>query len=267
MENSYDTEAEASFQHGLKCADIEVKTLLGNRRPFYIVPHTGEAKGLEQFLDKPTEITANPKFVDLDSFSGYVTRFKTEGSIVRGFPGAEAEFQALLDYHEGPSDPRRVTHTARLSLAVPESFQELLKLADKSMNQITFVEFLEDHSKEIVTPKPADVLEIARDLTLAQGSTVKSTVRDGANTKVAFTSETATTGNNDAILPRSLLFSVQPFEGMPARFDIEAVLRVRVNDGNISFSYKLRDVRPKIQQAFRDIGEAIEKATAVPVFI
>lgn len=259
------TEAEASFNHGMQCAEIEVRTLDGQHKPFFILPRTGEVVDLSKYLDDPLNINAEPRFIDLESFCAYATRFKTPGAILRGFPD-QGKFVSSLDYHE-PEKPSRCQHSVTLDLTQPDSFKDLLAKNDKPMNQLAFVEFLEDHAKEIRDPDPAGVLEIARDLSVSEGKQVKSTVRNGANMTVQFTGDTAAAAANGAVLPTKLLFSVQPYEGMPARFDIEAVLRVRVNDGNLSFRYILRDITPKVQDAFRQIGKTLEKATAIPVFI
>lgn len=266
-ENNLRTEADSVAELAARgeCNDIDIRTIPGSSVPFYINPHTGTAVSLESLLDKPVAIAETRSFHDFASFVAYVTRFKKEGAImVEG----QGDIRAILDYHAGPEQPDRGSHVASLRLSPTAALVAWRDYNRKPLDQLTFVEFLEERAKEITEPDAASVLEIAQELHVVNGSTVTSCVRSGANMHVEFTKdETVRGGKGSVEIPRQLLVSIQPFDDHPHRFDALARLRIRTRGGQVSFTYEFDDLERALREAFRDIATKAAKAAGVPLFL
>jgi len=234
------------------------------RHPFIINPLTGRPVSLAEFLDKPLGIVETRGFADLESFVAYVTKFKGPGAII---VGEGSTLTALLDYHTGPNGPEASTHRAVFKLIQTEALQAWVQRNGKPMDQLAFVEFLEERAAEFTDPDPATLLEIAQDLHVVNGAAVSSCVRSGADIKVAFTKTEQVKASGDVVIPTKLLVNIQPFEDQPQRIETIARLRVRNREGTVTLGFTLENLPAQIRTASAEIAHAAGKAAGVEVYI
>lgn len=258
-------DATAELVREAVAGSAQPQKLSEDGRPYIINPHTGTPVDLSHLLANPLRIEAKPLFLELESFSAYVTAYKREGAALFA---NEKNVTAVLDYHAPPDAASQCTHHARLEFRETEGLKRWRAANGKALAQLQFVEFLEERAREIMTPQPASVLEICEDLHVVSGASVRSVARSGADTRLEFTKEEVAKGKSGEVdIPTKLQLYVQAFEGMPSFLDLLARLRVRIRDGAVTFTIQIEDLDLKVREAARSVAQNAASATALPLFI
>ena len=217
-------------------------------------------------------IDAKPKFQDSGSFVKYVNTFKDQRS--RCFADAQnVNFTAMLDYHtpgdEGSEEaPEFLSHRASLQLQYSPEWRIWFGLHDKLVSQTDFAEHIEDNRADIVTPSPAQMLEVARDLSAHSEVNFASKVnlRNGTATLQYDEQLKASVANGSIEVPETFLIRIPVFFGGEAQA-IEVKLRFRISDGKLKFQIKLYRPAEVIAAAFETTRAAIADQNGLDVLL
>lgn len=219
----------------------------------------------------PKIVSGNVLLQTAPSLCDYVNRFKNDDTIT--FANIDKnEVVTVIDYHRQPPHgvpasvddpkPRLLAHRATFALKFSEQWTVWTRSNDKLMSQVDFADFLEQNGLDVVEPEGADLLEVIKDLQLYSNSSLKSRVRHGGTTNLSFTKDAELSGSKDGDteIPSMLKLRIPVYFGEGA-VDIRALIRLRANDGEAQFGYKL--IRPEsIRQAeFQRIVNAIASIT------
>lgn len=230
-----------------------------------------ETIDLEEFGAHPRRAKGDVTLRDPASFIAYVLDYK-DPDVTQLFAD-QKKVTAVLNHHRrigldaGWSDWRAV-----LELKYTPAWTAWATLATSGwMAQADFADFIEVNYQDILKPAPADFLEIVTNLRLASASVVESKLNaaNGA-LRVRYEENFVPVGGkgDDAgvvEIPTVITLSLQVFEGGKA-FDIDALLRYRVNQGAISFRLQYRnDLQRKFDEAFEEMLAGIAEAVGLPV--
>lgn len=215
-------------------------------------------------VPKPKFITAAPQLQSTAALIDYVSRFKTENTVIFADKDDEC-IRAVIDYHAAESKDAGIgKHTAVLDLMLSDEFQTWLGIDGAWMPQKGFARFIELNAEDIATPKGADLLEMVLDLEKTKTVSVARKLRaagsdDGSS---GFQSDAGGT-----VLPAAFKLSMPLFYGESNKVEITAYTKDRLDDAKIEIGFDLNRVQLIRQREFTRIGMEIAQATSVPFML
>lgn len=241
-------------------AGCQVSSLLAQKYPYGLPPR------------KPDHIKTTVSLTNAASFCAYVKLYADAHTRIFGNP-EEFSFRAVLDYHgasntpnlipDGSGTPAPTTpstlsaefmdHNAIFNLRKSEQWNVWIARNEKEIPQVEFAEFIEDNCADIVDPKSAIMLQIARELTahmdvnFASKVTPKNGTTQFAYTEVLTTGQPGQSGNME--VPDKFTILIPIFYGEQL-VTVEARLRFRINSGKLKFIFKLYRPAELLSDAF-----------------
>ncbi len=222
--------------------------------PYAVVPNDAHLESLEKYLYNdhnltPERIKAHVAVHDPESFIEYYTKFSDPNSrIFADEPNLQVT--GILDYHAaGEGSPRWCQHRLTLTLRESEEWKIWIASNNKQFSQMQFAEFLEQNSMDIITPAPAAMIEVARDLEAHTEVEFAAGARtqDG-QVRFKYSEQTkATVGGGSVAVPEQFTIFIPVFVGGQS-IGLQALLRFRIKEGKLVLWYTL--LRP--EQVRRD---------------
>lgn len=214
----------------------------------------------------PERIVATRTFHEGDSFGRYVHAYKGGASQLIADITAN-KVVALLDYPSpnASGDVPAREHVAIWPVPFSEEFKVWSAFQGKYHPQTGFLEFLEENLSEIVTPEPADILELVKDFDAIQTVKFNSKKRlDNGDFTLNYSSDTQVKGG--VSLPRKLTLEMPIYLGeQPVRF--EAWFRTRIEEGSLHLMLQFHRIEPVKIAAFRQaVTRAAETAGLDPQY-
>lgn len=225
---------------------------------------------------RPERIGQVVELVDVDSFTRYLNEHKDCRS--RIFAQVLAEpygLTAILDYHAGANveEVERAefkSHVCKLVFTPTDAWKEWAEKSGDPMAQDDFALFVEERQPDIVEPKGADLLELAKSIAATRGVKFDRRIRlDNGSTALHFDDKTeATAGlNGQLTIPDKLVLKFPIFLGMPNQC-IECRFRYRLQDGGrLVLSYEIVRKQQLLLDAMRNVLDIVMEATGVPSFL
>lgn len=227
-----------------------------NGTPFLIIKEGHKAQELEELRDFPLRIEQKTVHTTAISFIEYYNNFSDANSVIM-INDESNEFIAYLDYHQ-PDQPDWKAHQSRFKLKPTVEWNNWQQNDKKTMSQTDFGNFIETNLEEIITPSGAEMLEIA--LSIQAKTEVKfSQAQRLDNGQMQFTYHediNGTAGTKGQLkIPQTFVIGLKLYEGGEP-YQIEARLRYRIKEGELSMWYEL--IRPhKTVQANLDDTESL----------
>lgn len=213
----------------------------------------------------PPFIDAQPQFTKLESFLSYVEQFKTGATQI--FANKDGGvIKAFIDYHM-TDKVQHNRHIPSLAIKYSEELKNWLAADKAPLNQLQFAEFIEDNMANVVEPDGGLLLDIVTNLSSSKKVEFQSSVRlnDGMQ-RVSYSEEGTNKGRNDLDVPSQLKLALPIFYGEDdVLYSVGVTLRCRIKDGQAIFVIKMKDVQKKIDEAFTDLCEKINKALVLQV--
>lgn len=241
------------------------------------------AAGLVPFLTPPLNpllpdfVQQQEVMVEPKSFTAYITAFKSSTAICRASLSKNS-IVAVLDYHgrarEGGGDaavPGRSAHVVTLSCPFDLDYARWRPVfaGKQTFNQDELARFLEDMIHTIAAPPAGDLTEAIADLEIVRHVHFKSARNDrNGNVTIAYQElddENVPVRDGKLTLPESVSIVVPIFQGGNPVM-LVAKLRHRMDKGVVAFSLIVPSIDVKEREAFRSIGDGVERDTATPIF-
>lgn len=206
--------------------------------PAIVLPAGHELTMLEGHRDRPIRIKQNTTHHTAESFVDYYNKFVEPNSVI--FIDKQTDtFTAILDYHD--DRPAYISHRATFSLKKTNEWESWLRNDKQPMTQDNFGRFIEDNLEEIIEPSGADMLEIALSIQAKTTVNFSSAQRlDNGQVQLTYVEDiNGTAGAKGQLkIPQTFTIGLKLFEGGEP-YRIEARLRYRIKDGNLSLWYEL----------------------------
>jgi uncharacterized protein YfdQ (DUF2303 family) len=249
-----------------------VQTARDGSVPFAVVPADCQVESLADLIfnehnARPERIKQAVKVSDAASFVEYYTLFHDENSRLFAWEPS-LSVTAVIDYHAAGSEqaPRWGSHSITLTLQQSDECKIWNASNGKQFGQMEFAEFLEQNSMDIMSPDPAHVVEVARDL----AATTEVEFGSGSRTqdgqvrfKYQETVKASVQGGALAV-PDRFTIGIPVFIGGDVS-EIGVLLRFRVRDGHLVLWYTL--VRPDKAKRNAFIAERERIASALSATI
>lgn len=259
---------------------------LDNGQQVAAVPDDYALTDLETFRDNPNRITNTINVNGLDSFLGYVNRFKGASSTIFITPdltqlatGAVLA-TAYLDYHAAASDatvdealPSWMGHRVELFAQPSLPYAKLLNLDGKLLTQPEFAQALEDIARFSSSHPAAELVEIARTISLASKGDFKS-FEDELSGSVDFRFDMAVrasagTQERRLSVPSIIDFKIPLIDGLTP-VGVQAKFLYRVPEqpgGKVLLGVKIVDRVWIEQAAVSEAKEMVAEGTKLPVYV
>lgn len=234
----------------------------GDGAPYTVVPQSYRIENLERFLLKPLRVRGARQFVALESFNRYVSQFKQADTRIMLSRNGNAT--AVLDA-SGPANPQWEEHTANFAVTYSDRWTLWDGASRRPMTQKQFAEFVEDNNADIISPKPAQMLEIAQTLQVEQNSNFRSAIRlENGNVNLGYQRQTtAKAGQNDELeIPSQFTIQIPVLEAESAR-QIPVRLRYELSDGKLSLTFEILQRQRLLDDVKRSIYATIASDTGI----
>ena len=240
-------------------------------RPYAVVPEGYTIEELPSAA-RPERPRAVVQLRDAASFIRYYNDHKIDASRIYARLDP-ALFLAVFD--EFDDKVPAVDGTARqadwrefrAAFSVPASREwKLWTAADrKPMGQLSFAEFLQDNLPDVVQPAGADLLQLALNFEAAQTGTYVATQRlqDGSH-NLQWRADNNSSGS--VKLPEHITLQIPVFEN-EATSEMQARLKYRVKDGQLTLWYELVRPHKVLEAAFRSAWDRIAEGTQAVILL
>lgn len=220
----------------------------------------------------PKVVTQHVKMQTAQSLGEYINRFKNEDTMLFADIASDT-IVAVIDYH-GTVDttdtaklsPRLAIHRATLSLPKSLEWQTWTRASGQMMTHVAFATFLEENAVDIKAPVGADLLELCRDLQVAQNVNFGSSVRMGDLTQVNYQKDQDALSKGSIALPQSIQLSIPVYFG-EAAVSVTAFMRRQIEDGKLKLGIQLSRAENVRQDEFHRvvdwITDEVENLTTV----
>ena len=233
--------------------------------PAILVPSGTSLLSLEDRLPAPVRVRENHRFIDADSFSGYVNRFKKPETILVASV-SDLTLTAHIDYHGDDGTPSWSTHNANLVSIFSPDWTAWVEGNEQTMSQVEFAEFIEDQNHCIIEPEAAAMIELALNLQSNTDVTFASKINISNGLATLSYSESPSSGSQNMSFPTKLHICVPPFRGSDP-VDLHVRMRYRINGHSPKIFYKLDRPERVVELALRDEWEKAGKAIGLPVLV
>lgn len=239
------------------------KVILGDENQAVLLPEGWRLQDISDLLPAPERIQQGVTLLTLDSFTGYVTRFKGEDSVIFA-DETSAQYESVLDYHTAPELIRgECDHIARYTCPQSDPWK-LWTLNDrKPMSQVDFARFLEDNLPDITTPPAADFLQFVLQLQIHKAASFVSDIRlDNGQTRLRYEETIRNdTKQGDLQFPDFFVINVAVFvDG--ARYGVKCRLRYRLDESKLRMWYELERPTDVFRAAVKAVSDTVRKTLA-----
>lgn len=235
-----------------------------------IVPKDCDLRSLKdlQYPDgiRPSRIIGTVSLRDAVSFIKYYQAFADDRSRIFGEP-ANQSFLAILDYHgAGERQPEFLSHRAAFQMVLDDRWKTWSSKSEKQFAQSDFADFIEDNNADILEPSGAHMLEVARDLKASMGANFESKVTPkNGQIHMRYTEQIdGKVGTGGLEVPEFFKLSIPVFYGEEP-ITISARLRYRIQQGSLTFHYKLYRQTEILNAAFDKAAASISEALKVDI--
>lgn len=236
-------------------------------RTFVAVPSGGGTFKLEQITSPnkadvlmPKTVTQHVRMQTAESLADYINRFKNTDTMLFADIASDT-IVSVIDYHKMPennADPAAALTVHRATLSLPKSleWQTWTRASGQLMTHVAFATFLEENAVDVKNPVGADLLELCRDLQVAQNVNFGSTVRMGDLTQVNYQKDQDALSKGSIALPQSIMLSIPVYFGEPA-VPVVAFMRRQIEDGKLKLGIQLSRAENVRQDEFHRVVDWI----------
>lgn len=235
-------------------------------RTFVAVPKGAGQFALEQITSPnkadvlmPKVVTQHVKMQTAESFATYVNRFKNADAMIFADIGNDT-ITSIIDYHkvsDASLGPQLGNHRATLNLPKSLEWQTWTRQSGLLLSHVAFATFLEENAVDIKNPPGADLLELCRDLQIAQNVNFGSSVRMGDLTQVNYQKDQDAMSKGSIALPQSIMLSIPVYFGEPD-VPVVAFMRRQIDDGKLKLGIQLSRAENVRQEEFHRIVDLID---------
>ncbi len=194
----------------------------------------------------------------LDSFNDYVKRWRGAGTVLFA-SDSKRSIEAVIDYHPSEISPSWCTHRVQYFAELSREATAWKGADGRSMSQMDFAEFLEEHVADVVNPPGALLLEQALKLQILRKVAFGSAARLQSGEFQLNWSQENDKGTVE--LPERIEIGIPLFHKGKG-YKITARLRYRLNEGTVTFSYRLNEFETSIEHAFDEVVKEAIAGTA-----
>jgi uncharacterized protein YfdQ (DUF2303 family) len=249
------------------------KSPIEEGRPFVLAPEGYAVKYITERDDVPHRAKGVVKLRDVESFIAYFNRQKRANSQIYATLDP-AKILGVIDDHHEHDEKTAADHDGadfreyRVEFAVPTSREwKLWTGKDKvPMTQLDFARLIEDNLPDIIKPSGSDMLKVALDFEASRDGVFAASGRLDNGSQSIVWKENVEAKGNKIEMPQTMTLYIPVFENS-SPVEIEARIRYRVKDAQLSIWIELIRAHKVAEAAFRDIWTRIEAETSRQILL
>lgn len=227
--------------------------------PYLVHRNDQQISSVEGMLPQPTRTRHTLKAHSMAAFVAAVLDYARPDS--RIYADRDSMTMTCVVDHYAASQPEWGQHLIVYKMKLSPDWTVWTDCNKRKFEQIEFADWLEDNALVITDPKPAAIIELARNLEIRQSGMFKqaSRVQDGSF-------DLTYTVNNEAVnvkVPERLRIELPVCVGDQTNVQLEARFRWRVADNRTRFFYDLYRVDDVLDRYWADVSKHAEDATKV----
>jgi uncharacterized protein YfdQ (DUF2303 family) len=205
---------------------------------------------------------------DLDSFTAYVDRYRSDATRIFALPGYLSKdgafVRAIIDYHK-PGEPDYGAHSITYTPRYSEAWGKWTKAP--AMLQAAFAEWIEENRVDIVDPTSAELLDIVTKFKATKKSDYDSVVyQPNGDVTIAWSERTESSGGKGVQVPQMLNLGI-PVYVRGTVYKVAVFLRYRLADGKLTFALKVDRADQIEQDAFDGVLATVREKLAIDVYL
>ena len=226
-------------------------------------------KAIDARADGPQRRDGTATLLELDSLCEYVNRYKT-GDTIAWANASDFRVVVVFDDHpKNDGDGEDIfaswrKHRAMYTCPRSAEWQAWCAFDGKPLSQSDFADFIESRLEDLrhaaEFPKPLDVLQMARHLTIRSKGTFERQINPTTGEGILVNKTENEAGSTP--IPRAFIIGIPVFEGGEP-YQVEARVRFVIVDGKASFSYTLHRRKEIERDAFSGVRAEIAAETGV----
>lgn len=225
----------------------------------------------DQRAERPRHTKGTSHHSELESFLAHVARFSIGNESVIWADSKSFSVTAIYDYHVAPGVPGWCRYKAVYACPLSDEWKRWSSASGSIMSQDNFADFVEEWLEDLTGPvkgepgpKPAELLEMARDLRVHSKGRFERKV-DPTTGQYAMVCKEEHSESSTKI-PRAFYLALRVFEG-GEKYRVEARIRFAMHEGNPRFSFMLHRATEIKKDAFAEIRDKITERTGLLLFI
>lgn len=228
---------------------------LANGLPVALLPSGWTASGLTNMVPpRPPEFRrAAVNLQCVGSFVDYVKRFGGEDTVIY-IDAEKFSMEVVIDDGTRKTPGRRVNR-ATYQTVLDERFVDWSNWCKKDwIPRKTFIEFLEDHDSDFLTPSGGEMKTLAKNLDVKRSTEFLAVERDdSAANDMNLVFKTETTENGQMKLPRELVIALPIFR-QGQRWQIPVRLKFDINETGLCFRMRMHERQRLIDNAWQAVA-------------
>lgn len=233
--------------------DIEVRAwVLHNTQNVHL-------QSLEPYQHAPTRARGQASTSEPDAFVAYVRRLASEATTVwvdQASFTAPPVVTAVLNDHTEAIAPGWRDHRVSLNLRSTPLWAHWVGRDGKLTGQLEFAEHVEDGLAAVAQPDAATLLEIAQTFDANRKVQFRSATRiTNGEIQMRWDEDTqATAGRSGSVeIPDRIVLMLEPWPGAGAAYEVQARLRYRLREGQLTIGYRLDRIDEVMRHAVADL--------------
>lgn len=236
----------------------------------FVIPdgHSIEWVEADTFLPHPATHRGHAQLRTPQSLVTYVNRFADVGTTLWADRDG-GTVTAVLDDATAQDDPAWGEHRATLTLRHTQDWEDWVSgrhaANGRKMGQVEFAEFIEDHLHNLVSPSPADMLELAQTFEATKSVEFREATRLSSSQRQITYAETIASRagqRGQMTVPEALTLSIAPYEGVDPVI-LTARFRFRIAGGDLSLWVVIDRPDDALDRVFEVILDDIREGTAI----
>lgn len=219
-------------------------------RKIAVIPDGYTLHDLEEHMPTPYRERGTLQAEDLVSFAAAFKRWSEPTGVILASPSTK-RIVAHFRHHDEPAvdlpqgeQARWIDHKATLALTDAEEWKAWQAVHEKPMSQKQFFQFLEDRLEDVISPEPAQLLEIAETIRGTRRVNFQNAQRM-SNGDISIIWDEVTEAKagekGQGTVPSKITIRVPIYEQAPdLLFDITASFRWRVENSGLQISISIR---------------------------
>lgn len=221
--------------------------------PFVAVPNNHNLASVEHFLDNPARIRKTLKVLTPDSFIKYFNKYCNDDSMVV-LNDDNQSITGLLDYH-AVEQPSWCDHKVQYACPNSREWTTWNRFDKHKFNQLEFAEFIEENIKDFAEPSGGELLEISTKFSVVRTAVFSNSVKlQSGEFEFQFSEQNNSKGT--ITVPEKIAVGIAPFHN-GEKYRIEARLRYRLRDGQLTIWYELIEPEKTLEDAFNEVKTVI----------
>ena len=238
--------------------------------------HNGNVIDLQDVIGRPPELYHVQETREVHNLPSFITLFNA-------FAGAESvviadesasRITGIIDYHCPPAgieEPKPARKAFKIVLDVKPctDFRDWMGFKNTPMKQEDFADFIEERARFFVEPKAAIMLEIATTLQATRECRFeRSTKLQSGDHHIRYTENTEARDGamHDMEIPKTFRVAL-PYQTGGKTLEIDALLRYRIRDGELTFTYKMPEQEALRREHFKTYVDEISGNVSAMVLL